>query len=205
MTAAAAYGDLLRLGRTVLTTREAAARWGVAQRAAGQRLAALERAGLVRNLRRGLWALDPEIDPFAVAPYLTAPHPAYVSFWSALHRHGLIEQFPGRISVASLGRSRTIETSLGPYQIHRLAPELFTGYLGDARSGYLASAEKALFDLVYVGAAAGRPSYFPELTLPPDFDRGALDSWTERIAGPRLRTLVSARLAAALESASVEA
>lgn len=205
MTAAGAYADLLRLGRAIVATREAAARWRVAQRAAGQRLRAMEDAGLVRRLRRGLWALDPEIDPFAAAPYLTAPDPAYVSLWSALHRHGLIEQIPRRISVASLGRSRTIDTSLGVYEVHHLAPELFTGYDGNETDGYLASAEKALFDAVYVRTAAGRRSYFPELTLPATFDRQVLESWTARIRSPRLRTLVSRRLAAALQGAAADA
>jgi predicted transcriptional regulator of viral defense system len=204
VTVAGAYGDLLRLGRAVVTTREAAARWGVARRAAGQRLDAIEQAGLARRLRRGLWALDPEIDPFAAAPYLTAPNPAYVSLWSALHHHGLIEQIPRRISLVSLGRSRTIETTRGLYEVHHIAPELFTGYAGSEADGYLASAEKALFDAVYLRAAAGRRSYFPELTLPPRFDRGALRSWIDRIPSARLRTLASRRLDSALANAAVE-
>jgi len=62
-----------------------------------------------------------------------------------------------------------------------------------------------LFDTVYTAAAAGRPSYFPELTLPAGFHRAALDPWTERISSRRLRTLVSERLAAALGAASFEA
>jgi predicted transcriptional regulator of viral defense system len=30
-------------------------------------------------------------------PYLTAPRPAYVSLWSALARHGMIDQIPRSI------------------------------------------------------------------------------------------------------------
>jgi hypothetical protein len=52
----------------------------------------MEESGLVRRLRPGLWAVDLAVSPFAVAQYLTAPYPAYVSFWSALAHHGLIEQ-----------------------------------------------------------------------------------------------------------------
>jgi hypothetical protein len=44
----------------------------------------------VRHLRRGLWSLDPDLDPFALPPFLTAPLPAYVSFWAALAHHGMI-------------------------------------------------------------------------------------------------------------------
>jgi predicted transcriptional regulator of viral defense system len=199
MTVAGAYGDLLRLDRPIVTTREAAARWRTAQRAAGQRLRALEEGGLVRRLRRGLWALDPKIDPIVVAPYLTAPLPAYVSFWSALSKHGLIEQIPRQISVASLDRPRKVVTSVGTYEVHHLAPQLFTGYDGSDRSGYLASTEKALFDTIYVRAAAGSEAYFPELSLPPGFDVAQIHSWIDLIASARLRTLIARRLDQILE------
>ncbi len=202
MTVTGAYGDLRRLDRLVVTTREAAARWGTTQRTAGQRLRAIEEAGLVLHLRRGLWALDPEIEPFAVPPYLTAPLPAYVSFWSALSKHGLIEQIPRRIAVASLARPGQIATSVGTYDIHHLAPPLFTGYDGSDRGGYVAGAEKALFDTVYVRAASGSRAYFPELSLPAGFDRAQLASWTDLIGSARLRTLVSRHLEETLRKVS---
>ena len=189
-----AYGDLLKLGRKVVTTREAAARWRSEQRTTGKRLQALERAGLVRHLRRGLWSLDPDLDPLVLPPFLTAPLPAYVSFWSALAHHGMIEQIPRQIWVASLARPRKITTSIGNYEIHQLAPELFAGFTGTEDQGYLAEPEKALFDTVYVRAAAASRAYFPELSLPPGFSRAKTKRWVKDIASPRLRTLVSRRL-----------
>lgn len=197
-----AYGDLLRMNRPIVTTGEAAARWRTAQGTAGRRLRGLEEAGLVRRLRRGLWALDPDLAPFAVAPYLTAPFPAYVSFWSALSRHGMIEQIPRQVSIASLDRAKRIATSVGSYEIHHLAPELFGGYGGSGESGYLATPEKALFDAVYVRAAAGSRAFFPELSLTADFDDAAIKGWTDRIESARLRTLVSRRLREALRQAA---
>lgn len=204
MRATDAYGDLMRMGRAIVTTREAAARWKTEPRTAGDRLRALEEAGLVRRLRRGLWALDPQVEPFAAASYLTAPFPAYISLWSALSHHGMIEQIPRRISVASLDRAREIRTTIGTYTIHHLAPELFDGYQGTEELGYLATPEKALFDAVYVRAAAGSRAYFPELTIPSDFDNARLTEWTGRINGARLRTIVSRRLRQALRQASRE-
>lgn len=197
-----AYGDLLRMNREIVTTREAAARWQTAQGTAGRRLRALEEAGLVRRLRRGLWALDPGVAPFVVVPYLTAPFPAYVSFWSALSHHDMIEQIPRQISVASLDRAQRITTAVGAYEIHHLAPELFGGYRGSEESGYLATPEKALFDAVYARAAAGSRAFFPELSLPRDFDDARIGEWTGRIESARLRTLVSRRLREALRQAS---
>lgn len=204
MRATDAYSDLLRMNRAIVTTREAGVRWRAEQRTAGRRLRVMEEAGLVRRLRRGLWALDPDIEPFVVAPYLTTPFPAYVSFWSAFSRHDMIEQIPRQISVASLDRARRITTTVGTYSIHHLAPELFGGYHGSEETGYLATPEKALFDTVYVRAAAGSRAFFPELSLPPDFDDAQLKEWTGRIKGSRLRTLVSRRLREALRQASRE-
>ncbi|HEX3957490.1 MAG TPA: hypothetical protein VHZ03_12805, partial [Trebonia sp.] len=61
--------------------------------------------------------------------------------------------------------------------------------------------EKALFDLVYLRAAAGGRAYLPELTLPDEFDHDALSSWVDRIGSPRLCTLVSRRLKELLDGA----
>jgi len=133
-------------------------------------LRSLEEAGLIRRIRRGLWALDPDVDAFVVAPYLTAPFPAYVSFWSALARHDMIEQIPRSIFVASLDRTRSAITPVGTFSIHHIAPGLFTGLDGTPDSGYFATPEKALFDTVYVRAPRGGRVYFPELSLPADFD-----------------------------------
>lgn len=189
-----AYGDLLRMKRPIVTTREAAVRWRSEQGTAGRRLRAMEEAGLACRLRRGLWALDLDLEPFVVAPYLTAPFPAYVSFWSALSRHGAIEQIPRQISVASLDRARRVSTAVGTFAIHHLAPELFGGFDGSEEAGYLATLEKALFDTVYVRAAAGSRAFFPELSLPPGFDEAEAEKWIGRIESPRLRTLVSRRI-----------
>lgn len=203
MRATEAYGELLRLGLPIIETREAAARLDVSAARASQLLRSLDEAGLIRRLRHGLWALR-DVDPFSVAPYLTAPFPAYVSFWSALARHGMIEQIPRQIFVASLDRTRRVPTAIGTYSIHHLVPELFDGYRGSAESGYLATPEKALFDAVYLRAPRGARIFFPELSLPENFDDEQLQGWASRITRPRLRTLVSRGLEEALSQVSRE-
>jgi predicted transcriptional regulator of viral defense system len=205
MRAADAYGELLRIGRPVIQTREAATRLHASLSSASHLLRSMEQAGLARRLRQGLWALRSDIDPFILAPYLTAPFPAYVSFWSALARHDMIEQIPREISVASLDRTRHITTTIGAYSIHHLAPELFDGYHGSQESGYLATPEKALFDIVYIRASRGARIFLPELSLPRTFDETQLEGWTSRIATPRLQTLIARGLTEALRQASREA
>lgn len=203
MKASDGFGELLRLGRPIIQTREAAARLGVSTSRASQLMRSLEGSGLVRRLRHGLWALAPDVEPFSVAPYLTAPFPAYVSFWSALARHGMIEQIPRKIFVASLDRSQRIATTVGTYSIHHLAPEVFGGFAGSEEVGYIATPEKALFDIVYLRASRGGHVLVPEIELPDGFREEALQEWTSRVARPRLRTLVSRGLERVLARASV--
>jgi rhodanese-related sulfurtransferase len=202
MRAADAYGELLRIGRPVVQTREAATRLHTSPSSASHLLRSMKQAGLAYRLRQGLWGLRPDIDPFVLAPYLTAPFPAYVSFWSALARHSMIEQIPRQISVASLDRTRQIKTTIGAYSIHHLAPELVDGYSGSQESGYLATPEKALFDTVYIRASRATRIFLPELSLPDNFDELQLQEWTNRIATPRLRTLVSRGVTVALGQAT---
>jgi len=176
-------------------------RLGLSVPAASQQLRSLERSGIVRRLRRGLWLLRPDTEPFALPAYLTAPFPAYVSLWSALARHGMIEQIPRQVYVASLARTQQVRTSIGDFSIHHLAPELFGGYAQTDGGGHLARPEKALFDTIYLLTPRGGQVRLPELELPEDFDEGQLDEWTQRIHRPRLRTMVSRELTAALARA----
>lgn len=201
MTLAEAYGELRRLGADVFTTREAAARLKTSVSNASHQLKAMERAGLVLGVRRGSWTTRPDLDPFVLPPFLTAPYPAYVSFWTALAQHGMIEQIPRRVYVATTGRSRKMTTQLGQYSVHHILPEIFDGFTGGQQTGFVATPEKALFDVVYLRSSRARPVHLPEIELPADFDRGKLAGWVERLPTPRLRTLTERGLERALGAA----
>jgi predicted transcriptional regulator of viral defense system len=189
MSRLAAYSTLERLG-PIVSTAEAAAALRRTASSASRLLRGLEEVGRAQQVREGLWAIGPNRpDPFAIIGELTRPHPAYVSFLSALNHHGIIDQIPREISVASLDRAHRIETDLGTFAIHHLRPELFGGWQETSR-GRVATPEKAIFDLMYVSAAhAGRPRRIPELELPGSFDPNAIDQWVERIESPRLATM----------------
>lgn len=201
MSAVAVYGDLLELGQPVVATDEAAARLGTTTSNAGHRLRSAARAGLVVHLAHGLWALAPDASPRVIAPYLTAPQPAYVSVWSALAHHDMIEQIPRRTSVVSTARTRRFDTPLGDFDIHHLAPSLFDGFVGDPACGYMASPEKAVFDLVYLRATRGGEVHLPELSLPSAFDTAQIATWLTRVTSGRLRSMVAARVHQVLEHA----
>jgi len=196
MTTVGAYSDLLRMAKPILTTRDASLRLGISPSAATRLLTRLQAAGLTKRIFRGLWTIDLKIDPLAIPEHLTAPFPAYISFQSALYFHGLIDQITQVTYVASLAPTRRVKTSMGTYSIHRLAPEFFGGYTTAEDTGVrLATPEKALMDVLYLGSARSRLfAKLPELALPGGFSEKAARRWVDRIRDPSRRTMVRARL-----------
>jgi len=194
MRATAAYAELLQLNRPVVRTSEAAARLRLPKYAATKILKQLADDGVVVLLRRGLWALTRQVDPYTLPEYLTAPYPSYISTWTALYQHGMIDQVPRSIYVASLDRARRLHTPVGLYVIQHVGPAVFGGFR--SRNGVrMATPEKALFDAVYITGARGvRFTYLPELELAPSFRRGEIRRWVRRIPAKRLRTIVTNRL-----------
>ena len=178
-----------------ISTSEAAARLHVPMSSASRLLASLATHGLAHRLRAGLWVVGEDLpDALALVSSLTVPAPAYVSFTSALNHHGIIDQLPRQVTVASTGRPRTIATSRGEYVIHRIPPELFDGWSEEA-GARIARPEKALFDMAYVAAARGRPAFVPEMDLPAAFDARLFEAWLVRVPSARLRTLTKRELA----------
>ncbi len=204
MSAAATYAKLRHMGARIVTTGEAAAVVRTSLSAASRSLRDLEGKGLIRRVRQGLWVIgDEQIDPRVVIAELTRPFPAYISFDSALATHGAIDQSPTAIAVASLAKPRRVATDLGTYVVHQLPPQLFGGFV--EREGYaLATVEKAIFDYFYVACASGHPTRrLPELDLPEGSSQTKIQRWIERIASPRLRTLVSVSIARSVAPAGL--
>jgi predicted transcriptional regulator of viral defense system len=195
MSAASDLASLRAMGEPLVRTRDAAVRLGVTESAASHLLRRTANAGLIRPIRRGLWALDLDVDPMQLAPYLTAPYPSYVSLWSALHAHGMLSQIPRETHVVSLGRPGRIATSLGKVVVHQLAPDAFGGY-ETGRGIQLATPTKALFDLLYLSAANGRFRSLPEIDLDRGYEPKEARSWVEKLPSARIRAIILKRLRA---------
>jgi len=197
LTAVEALGRLQRMGKTVLTTGDAALHLGLSRSAATRALGRLAAAGLVLPLRHGLWSLDLRIEPLILPEHLTAPFPSYVSLLSALSLHGMISQVPRVVFVASLAPTRRLETRVGVFSVHRIAPTFFGGFETTPAGVRLATPEKALLDTLYLGQARSRLfAYLPEIEIPRGFSDRAARRWIAKIpAGPR-RIAVERRLAA---------
>ncbi len=196
MNAREALGRLRSLQIPAATTADAAAVLGLSTEAASHTLRRLASSGLVTSVRRGLWALSDRPDPLALAEYVTAPYPSYVSLQTALYRRGMIAQIPSMIYLVSLARGDRVETKVGTYSVHHIRPELFGGFEHDAASGTkLALPEKALFDFLYLAPTRGRLfAALPELELPRGFRRSEARAWADRIPSRRSRTMVQRAL-----------
>src|SRR3989440_11441903 len=94
MNAREALGRLNGLRVPVATTADAAAVLGVSGEAASHTLRRLAQSGLVTPVRKGLWALADRPDPLALAEYVSAPYPSYLSLQTARYQHGLNDPIP---------------------------------------------------------------------------------------------------------------
>lgn len=185
------------LGRPVFTSRELAAVSGKSASVVSQGLAFLEGQGLVVNVAHGVWAAGRDMpSPYAVIPYLLPKQRAYVSFTSALHLHGIVEQIPQATTLASVAHTREIRTKAGTFAIHRLAPAFFSGFYWREQGGFfIAEPEKALVDCLYVSAFRKRQfSHFPELHFPRAFSFKKAAAWAGRITSVKTSAHVLGRL-----------
>ncbi len=188
---------LKRLGTHGFETRDAAAALKVTSPNAHMILQRLARAGLLTHVSRGRWLVGTDVPLFTLPELISAPYPAYVSLQSALFHHGLVEQVPAVVYSVSLGRPRRVRTPLGVVSFHRMPPELFTGFeVDDAGGAKIATAEKALFDLLYL--SPGRSRLFaslPELEIPRNFRWSQLAQYCALVKSPSRRTFLTERIA----------
>lgn len=166
MNARVALARLERLGAPAFTTADARAAFGGTIAAASPMLASLAKEGLAVPLRRGLWTLDPELDPLLLPEHSSAPSPSYVSLQTSLYRHG-----PSNRSRASSTRSPSARRSAtrpregpslcieSPGALRRLRDHAGGGQARERREGargsgvYQRGEEPAVRRVAAVGAA----------------------------------------------------
>ncbi len=198
MNAVRALETLRALDRPMIRTEQAAAVLGVSGSSASHLLASLQATGSVLRISPGRWSTTASPDPSLVASWLTDPYPSYVSLYTAMARHGLITQIPRTIYVVSTADTKTVKTPVGTFSVHRLPPRLFGGYT-DQSGVRLATAEKAVFDTLYLARARGqRFSHLTEVELPASFRADVLEEWAARIVDARVRVFVHSRIDALL-------
>jgi len=187
------------LARNVFTTHELCVISGKSSSGVTQALNFLEKEGIILKIYRGIWAEagNKKLSPYAAIPFLLPRHRAYVSFISALHLHGLIEQIPQMITLATTAHTKTIRTKIGTYCFHQIHPLLFDGFGWYKGTGsfLIAEPEKALVDSLYLSTRKKRQfGYFPELYFPKSFKFKKAEKWVEKIQEKRIRIAVERKL-----------
>jgi predicted transcriptional regulator of viral defense system len=194
-----------QLRRHVFKTSEIAACCGKTLSNTIQTLNYLEKEGIIFKIARGIWGLDigrDKLSPYSIIPFLFPGNRAYVSFISALHLYGIIEQIPQAITLASTVHTKTIKTKACTFFVHRIAPSFFKGFdWYKGRGDFLiAEPEKALIDCLYLSARKKKQfGYFPELHFPETFDFKKARHWADEIPDARIRLAVQKKLAVYLK------
>lgn len=188
-----------QLHRPVFTTYELSAISRKSLSATTQALNFLQKQGLISKIYRGIWveANSEHLSPYTVIPFLFPRQRAYVSFVSALHLYGIIEQIPQVITLASITHTKTIHTKIGTFSVHRIAPPFFDGFLWyKTTEGFLiAEPEKALVDSLYLSAGKKKQfGYFPELHFPKSFSFRKAKDWVKKIPNSKISSCVQKRL-----------
>ena len=188
-----------QLKRPVFSTHELAMLSISSLSATTQKLNTLEKRGLVFKVKRGVWAEvgNEKLSPYALIPFLLPKNRAYVSFISALHLHGIIEQIPQVITLASTVHSKKIHTKIGTFIIHQILPVLFDGFDWYRKTGdfLIAEPEKALIDSLYLPARKKKQfRYFPELYFSKSFSFKKACQWSDKIPDKKIRSYVKKKL-----------
>lgn len=182
------------LGVEALTTRDASALLGVNPANAHMILRRLQQQGFLAHLARGRWALARKLKRALLPEHLATPDPAYLSLQSALFHHGLVEQIPAVLYAVTLGRARRVVTPSATVSFHHLPPELFTGFERMSDGANMATPEKALFDLLYLGPGRSRLfAQLPELHITSAFNWNEVKRIAARVKAESRRSYILSR------------
>ena len=185
----------------LFTTRSFAFAAGQRLDTASRWLGRLSRRNALVRVTRGVWAQPghPAFTPYAATGLVLGNEHGYVSFISALHRHGLLSQIPGAIHVATTGHGRTLDSPISRFEFLQLRPSMMAEgiEMSETEPPYaIATAEKALLDTFYIATRRGkRYQRLPELDLA-DFDGRVFSELLHRqVTADPIRSAIAARLA----------
>lgn len=152
-------------------------------------------SGKVIRIHKGWYTLSEpfrrvKLDPFIVACALKAG--TYISLQSALSYRGFIPENVPEITCVTTGRPQLIETPFWRIRYRHMKPETFWGFQQEThgtQNAFVAYAEKALLDLIYLTPGAANRNYLTELRLQnfENLNQSTLQQMTRRFGRPKLR------------------
>lgn len=155
------------------------------------------RAGKIRQLRRGLYALAPPHNKVTPHPFLVANvlvTGSYVSGTSALAHYGLIPEYVPRTFSVTLSRPSQWDSG---FVFQHLAPHLFFGYQSTevvkGQFVFIAQPEKAILDLAHLTPGSDTDAYLTQLRLQnlERLDLKRLQEFAERADKPKWKRVAS--------------
>jgi predicted transcriptional regulator of viral defense system len=158
-------------------------------------------AGKLIQLRRGLYAFDRPYRKIEPHPFLIANRmrkASYVSLQSALAYYGVIPEHVPVVTSVTAGRPERLQNGLGAFEFRHVRKSLFAGYrtvvVTPGQSAFLATAEKALLDLIYLSPGADDEAFIDGLRLQnlAALSREALAHAARLFDGPKIERAVAA-------------
>ena len=140
--------SIFEINRAIFTTKEIASLRNASISTTSQSLSILANKGIISKIRKNLWCIssNKSFSEFSIPMYLEPTHQVYISFLSALHLYGMIEQIPQTVFVATTAHSKKVKTGFGTFSFHQIIPEFFFGFdwYNEDNTFLIASKEKAL-------------------------------------------------------------
>lgn len=128
-------------------------------------------SGKLVQLRRGAYLLSKKYRKIEFfEPYIASilKKPSYLSLEKALEFHGLIPEAVPVYTSVTTKRAISFSSESGRFSYQHIQKSLFWGYASitmNKQTAFIATAEKALLDLIYLKVKNISPEYIEELRL----------------------------------------
>jgi len=166
-----------------------------------------QRSGQLISLRQGWYAFADYLQKPNYALYFAGQiyAPSYISLHTVLAFYGIIPEAVVEITSVSTQKTARFENRFGIYSYQTVRPKLFFGYeakvMQDGQRYWMATAEKALVDLLYLYPQYKTEADMLELRLDEDWmeeelNRQRLNTYVEQIGSTALRRRVHTLLSA---------
>lgn len=151
-----------------------------------------QQSGYIFSLRQGWYAFADYRQQPDYARYFAGKiyAPSYISLHTALSFYGIIPESVVEITCVSTQKTARFENAFGIYSYQTVKPNLFFGYepkvMHDGKQYWMATAEKAIVDLLYLYPQYNTLEDMRELRLDEDWmadelNRDRLMDYVERI------------------------
>ena len=130
-----------------------------------------EKAGKLIQLKRGIYVLEAAYRKVEISEYYIASlleRPSYVSLEKAMEYYGLIPEAVPVYTSVTTKRPAKFSTKVGVFNYRRIKQPFFWGYNSiviNGQTAFMAKAEKALLDFIYLNNIKTSFDYLEELRL----------------------------------------